>query len=63
MAERVMSTLNLALQNVSLACTEMDTELYRAKVRHKTTLTQALKKSPLLSVAYESSDCSSRRKV
>lgn len=54
MAGRVMSTLNLALQNVSLARVEMDPEL-EAKIPYKTTLTQlreAIEKSPLLPVAF-----------
>jgi allophanate hydrolase subunit 1 len=54
MAERVMSTLNLALQNVSLAREEMDPEL-EALIRHKTNLAQlreAIDRSPRLPVAY-----------
>ena len=53
MAERVMSTLNLALQNVSLAREEMDPEL-EALIRHKTTLAQLreeIDRSPRLPVA------------
>ncbi len=49
-----MSTLNLALQNVSLAWEEMDSEL-EARIRHKTTLAQlreTLEKAPLLPVTY-----------
>lgn len=51
MAKKVMSTLNLALQNVSLARQEMDPEL-EAKIRYKSTLHEAIDRSLLLPVAY-----------
>lgn len=54
MAERVMSTLNLALQNVSLAREEMAPEL-EAKIRYKTTLTalrEVIHDTSQLSAAY-----------
>ena len=52
-----MSTLNLALQNVSLAREEMDPG-HEASIRHKTTLSQlreAMERSPLLPIAYRDS--------
>ena len=52
--ERVMSTLNLALQNVSLAQEAMDPEL-ELKIKNKTSLTElrkAIKESPHIASGY-----------
>ena len=57
LAERVMSTLNLALQNVSLARAAMDPEL-EAMIQSKTTLTDlpdAISTSPALAAAFRDS--------
>ncbi len=57
MAERVMSTLNLALQNVSLERGAMDAHL-EAMVRHKTSLSQlrdVINRSSSLEVAFRDS--------
>ena len=57
LAERAMSTLNLALQNVSLARAAMDPE-FEGMIRNKCTLTElraAIDKSPPLAVALRDS--------
>ncbi len=57
MAERVMSTLNLALQNVSLARGEMESSM-EARIKHKTSLSllrEALHQSFALASAYSDS--------